>query len=1096
MEKSENGQQEAQEQETIKNSPFNSIRLSSDQTEPLDLTTSDLAIALEPFGYGKNQLTGQRSTTLRQLPQILTKFQNSRDTVFFTNDGLKAIGAFAAQNPEYVVENEFLNELLSSARQVNAQPNHPPTENQEQQEESSSSPSHEREAAAEEEGSDHRIRTAESPASSNGDRAGVYYGSNLSSPDQLALDEPEDEFQDRSVGEHSFDSNQERTVVLAEQPQTQPSSSKSSPKRTSRTERHQSVPIGFGDSYQVMKRPQPPNRRKKISSVDLHSHTTTPSKLIQQKRSSSLNRDNNYHTENKLGEDRDNDIQSPELVLGTPFSPTQATPFPSSSEDHDSSTQHLTPNNLSSVIYNNRRRGLYDSMSSANTSNLAEQRPPGSDSSDGNPNDILRRLRSPTSNHFNSQQFLLPHRPTSKTHTSVFESGIGLDGYPTPRSSGASISDLQTMSEEYPILIRSCEELKKKNQEFVNQIQSLEKIHEHEIEKLIEELEELKEELVVVKKSEKELSISSNRLMYQLTNSDDHTTRLNNSIANIESNLHKTKLKWEDAVAESEKLRTQLNQKEDELRSANRHIQSHGSEIKKWELDRQLREEHIKNLHLELEELQATREILEEQKQSNLDLKLTIDRLKFELDEQRLRNAGSSVADSRPTSIAGSVGQNLGEEFKKAIKSGEYNQEFGSDTDDGQDDDDDTEEIDRVIKDLDNNRQHSPGGDGDDIFQEIRIRRYKRRSKTLMHGENSPRIPDEHEHRSRFIEEEEIELQDASTDTTDLTTFKTADTQTDPVPEPPPVYRPKMEDLQVQTDEPIPSTSSEVKQAEEEEDDSLSLLKLVAGIDPIVLKLAIDHIKREMINQQHSETVDNDEGDDDGDDQSSSSGSSCLSETVLNPAPELPPKEDPEDPDRSSPKTPDPKKTGWAILSSAFQDLSLNGILESLSSSLSLLNPSLHNRLSKEDPNGKALLRRKIRLYTTIIIFLTIIASLIFRSSSSSALSNSGTYKFTNQASSSSSSCILEAIKKSSIDNQDYLLGILSSSSSSPLNASSPSSNINGPGNPSFIKIIHANSLADLIDFNSVALGKEGFFLDYLKSHFQFFVRLTHFGSQ
>ncbi|KAH9447962.1 hypothetical protein Pst134EB_021950 [Puccinia striiformis f. sp. tritici] len=206
-----------------------------------------------------------------------------------------------------------------------------------------------------------------------------------------------------------------------------------------------------------------------------------------------------------------------------------------------------------------------------------------------------------------------------------------------------------------------------------------------------------------------------------------------------------------------------------------------------------------------------------------------------------------------------------------------------------------------------------------------------------------------------------------------------------------------------------------------------------------------------MINQQHSETVDNDDGDDDGDDQSSSSGSSYLS---------------------------------------------LNGILESLSSSLSLLNPSLHNRLLKEDPNGKALLRRKIRLYTTIIIFLTIIASLILRSSSSSsALSNSGTYKLTNHASSSSSSCILEAIKKSSIDNQDYLLGILSSSSSSPLNTSSPSSNINGPGNPLFMKIIPANSLADLIDFNSVALGKEGFFLNYLKYHFQFFVRLTHFGS-
>ncbi|POW21918.1 hypothetical protein PSHT_01839 [Puccinia striiformis] len=371
-----------------------------------------------------------------------------------------------------------------------------------------------------------------------------------------------------------------------------------------------------------------------------------------------------------------------------------------------------------------------------------------------------------------------------------------------------------------------------------------------------------------------------------------------------------------------------------------------------------------------------------------------------------LRNAGSSVADSRPTIIAGSVGQNLGEEFKKAIKSGEYNQEFGSDTNDGQDDDDDTEEIDRVIKDLNNNRQHSPGGDGDDIFQEIRIRRYKRRSKTLMHGENSPRIPDEHEHRSRFIEEEEIELQDASTDTTDLTTFKTTDTQTDPVPEPPPVYRPKMEDLQVQTDEPTSSTSSKAKKEEEEEDNSLSLLKLVAGIDPIN-----SHQNKKKIQIDH-------------------------------------------------PQKPRPQKN-W-----------------------------------KEDPNGKALLRRKIRLYTTIIIFLTIIASLILRSSSSSsALSNSGTYKLTNHASSSSSSCILEAIKKSSIDNQDYLLGILSSSSSSPLNTPSPSSNINGPGNPLFMKIIPANSLADLIDFNSVALGKEGFFLNYLKYHFQFFVRLTHFGS-
>ena len=59
---------------------------------------------------------------------------------------------------------------------------------------------------------------------------------------------------------------------------------------------------------------------------------------------------------------------------------------------------------------------------------------------------------------------------------------------------------------------------------------------------------------------------------------------------------------------------------------------------------------------MELRDLQTTQEIWQEQKAANLDLKATIDQLKYDLEEQKVRDAGLSVAKSRPVSLAGSVG--------------------------------------------------------------------------------------------------------------------------------------------------------------------------------------------------------------------------------------------------------------------------------------------------------------------------------------------------------------------------------------------------------------------------------------------------------
>ncbi|WAR60435.1 hypothetical protein PtB15_9B374 [Puccinia triticina] len=992
----------------------------------LDLSTTDLAIALEPFGYGRDKTTGQRSTTLRQLPEILAKFQDSRETLYLSNDALKQIMDFAASNPEQLVGDDILNDLLQTAKQVNAKPS-PAHPDSEQPSQNSRSPSPEQ-----------RIRTAESPSSSTGARSGIYYGSNSPSPAPSISAEQQDQLAELSQPDNSFDSTQEQTITQ-QSSSNSPLSPPKPPRKPPAPERHRSVPIGFGDTF--LKRPRPPSRRSKVSSVDLHSHHSTPSRFAHHRPiSATLRSQSSPNTEEGDQDDSSdhNSNQTPQ-GLGTPFS----TRHPQSQSFSETS---LTPNNLSSVIFSNRQRGLYDS---SDDNPEAGALPDPAEDGESDPTDIIRRIRPDQSS-----------RPSSKVFTRLYESGVGLDGYPTPQA------ELQPMIAED--LARSCENLRTKNKELVNQIVALEKMHDDELGRLTDELEELKQELSSCKKSEKDLANFSATLSYQLTNSDDQMSRLNSSKSLLEENYHKIKIKWEEAVAESEKLRTQLNLKEEELRCTNRSIQSHASEVKKWELDRQMREEHIKNLNMELQELQTTREILEEQKQANLDLKATIDRLKYELDEQRTRNAGSSVADSRPTSIAGSLSQNLGEEFKKAISTGDYGpqEDSGSDTSG-----DETAEINRIIKDA-GAGEPSPEIDGDAIFQEIRIRRYKR-SKTLVRGESSG--AGEGEQGSTFIDEEEIELQDAATDTADLTAFKTADTQTDPVPEPPPVYRPKMEDLQVQTD--AVSESGPLQEEEETQGEAGALLELVAGIDPQVLKLAIEHIKREMNEPARSGPSTTEEaGDSEEDDGASSSTAACRPTTSV--------------PNEREKKTGDAEKEGPGYWSRWGRSAAVR--LDGLFSTLGLLSPRAAEDAEGEGPEWEGGVRRRVRLCSSIVLVLAtgyVLGSLIMRGPATTFSCPSGPPALLSP--SDSSSCIMETLKRASTEHLAYSLAL----SSAPPPPSPPAFNSSSasPINHSVFRVQPA-SLAQLIDFNAVAAGKEGFIVS-LRTHIDLLLRWKNFGT-
>ncbi|CAH7665864.1 hypothetical protein PPACK8108_LOCUS157 [Phakopsora pachyrhizi] len=770
--------------------------------------TSELVQSLEAFGYGKDSVKGERKVTLRNLPDILQKFQDSRSTIYLSPEELENMRIVGSQNPDVAVESEMLISILQNAKEAKM------GRNQDQPQTPDSSYNSKNVS---------RIRSADSPSSSNGENSASFFGTHspthtpspTPSSGELNLNGPSptsNRIQSSVVdeGDDSFDSTAERTLqATTDSEKNVPalgntknvgrhSKSSSSPVFL-KGERHRSVPLGATRH----ERPMPPNRRKQRISVGSGNTFQSPCK----DKTDSFDFMTNENLE-------DWHQQKPASQAHQP---------------------QLTASNISDVIFANRQRGLYSSTSDLHDGEQPQFPQPHS----GVDSELLRRLR------------IGP-----KNFTRVFESGIGLDGFPTPSN---PIND-NTLLEEYMNLQRAYEILREKIKDLEEQISHIGKVHEDELVTLNDKLEEISQDLAISKKNEKDLSVAEKRQRFQLTNSDEEITRLQKELSNLQNNHVKTKQKCDEFLTELEKVRSQLSVKEEELRYANQSVQSHASDINKWEGERKFFEDLVKKLQGDLSEQQRNGEILEEQKQANLDLKATIDKLKFELDEQRARLSGSLGPSSRPISIAGSVRNTFGEEIKRAIASGEYGED-----DDNASDTTEGDKITRIVKGL---SDEISVNENDEVYEEIQIKRIKRKKAKDQTGQGGSDF---------FSLEEVIEIQDASTDCEGLISLKSVHTQTDTIPEPPPLYRPKMEDLQIQTEDLAPKVSSKTQSSKKD------LEQLIQGVDLDVLKLALANISRGDANiEQLSEAsevhyIPQDPASDDQEEQGSASNKSLTS---------------------------------------------------------------------------------------------------------------------------------------------------------------------------------------------------------------------------
>jgi len=121
------------------------------------------------------------------------------------------------------------------------------------------------------------------------------------------------------------------------------------------------------------------------------------------------------------------------------------------------------------------------------------------------------------------------------------------------------------------------------------------------------------------------------------------------------------------SLAVSEKYRDYLRLREETIRSLKDTVSVHEAEAVKWLREREMYEDRIALLERELEVLSIAQTHLDEQKQQNLFLKETIDRVRYEMDE--MRNAvPANIAGSGQSSAANTISKSLGAELMGKMK--------------------------------------------------------------------------------------------------------------------------------------------------------------------------------------------------------------------------------------------------------------------------------------------------------------------------------------------------------------------------------------------------------------------------------------------
>lgn len=338
---------------------------------------------------------------------------------------------------------------------------------------------------------------------------------------------------------------------------------------------------------------------------------------------------------------------------------------------------------------------------------------------------------SPDRDHLSSGE----HSPDMDSSFDYPQKGINfahqLSSLPMPRSASDSDSDGENESSLGLVMERSAtsstvslefterlEALQKANAELGRKLIEAERTlenrlneHDMDLDEMQGRLEELKSELASTKREEKELRTKERTNSTQIAALESEIAKLEKSLENARSSYQSLQKQYQEQCAESERYRNQLRRRDQEIKDYQDAAALQSLEAVKWTKEASSYEDRIAHLEEELAIAQQAHAQLDEQKQENLMLKETIDRMRFDMDEMRSA-ATNTAAGSGHSSVANTMSKSLGAELM-----GKMGESWGGE-DDGLEDEGDSGELE-----LDMNEDTE---DEEDVIQTI-ITRKKRK---------------------------------------------------------------------------------------------------------------------------------------------------------------------------------------------------------------------------------------------------------------------------------------------------------------------------------------------------------------------------------
>ncbi|KAI0090985.1 hypothetical protein BDY19DRAFT_984049 [Irpex rosettiformis] len=234
-----------------------------------------------------------------------------------------------------------------------------------------------------------------------------------------------------------------------------------------------------------------------------------------------------------------------------------------------------------------------------------------------------------------------------------------------PRTSISSNSSV-LLEERFEALQKVNEELRKKLKEAEESLRHRMEDSDEQLDRLEVELQQTKDDLTLARKQEKELKAKERQTSFQISTFEHQISKLERDLESSKASYTTLQVQYQEQLAEAHSHRAALAERDREIQSLRATQELQAIDLKKWEDEHLHWQLEIKRLEDELTAAHHTQLELDHQKQENLALKETIDRMKYEMEEMRQSTAGP--ASMGGVSAKNSISRSLGAELASQMK--------------------------------------------------------------------------------------------------------------------------------------------------------------------------------------------------------------------------------------------------------------------------------------------------------------------------------------------------------------------------------------------------------------------------------------------